>query len=207
MGFPQLLSNGVIASGELVVQAAVNACGVVFVTGITAARRYFNLINVIGFGLEGAVVTYVGQNYGAGEYDRIRRGTRTAIRLGVGSALLSGILVYLLAEPMILFFVPEGSPETITVGVEALRVQSVFLVFLYLLCEHRAAIQGMGNAIIPMLSGFMELGVRIACTLLLPVVIGREGLYFTDSAAWVPTALMLIISYHVVKKRRLREEP
>ncbi len=201
MGFPQLLSNGVIASGELVVQAAVNACGVVFVTGITAARRYFNLINVVGFGLEGAVVTYVGQNYGAGEYDRIRRGTRTAIRLGVGSALLSGILVYLLAEPMILFFVPEGTPETITVGVEALRVQSVFLVFLYLLCEHRAAIQGMGNAIIPMVSGFMELGVRIACTLLLPVVIGREGLYFTDSAAWVPTALMLVISYYICRNK------
>jgi len=201
LGFPQMLSFGVISSGELMVQAAINSCGVVFVTGMTASRRYFNLTNIIGGGLEGAVVTYVGQNYGAHRFDRIRQGTRTAVTMGLCASLLTGLAVFLFAEPMIRFFIPDGAAASIQIGTEALRVQAVFLAFLYLLCEHRAAIQGMGNAIIPMLSGFLELAVRIGATLLLPLWIGQKGLYFTDAAAWVPTMLMLTVCYHVCKNK------
>ena len=114
MGLPQLLSNGVIASGELVVMSVVNACGVVFVTGLTAARRYFNLTNIVGGALEGSVVTYVGQNYGAHQYDRIRRGARTAFTMGTCASLLTGLIVYLFAEPMIRFFIPDGSFEAVS---------------------------------------------------------------------------------------------
>ena len=200
LGLPQLLSFGVIASGELVVQAAVNSCGVVFVTGMTASRRYFNLTNIIGGGLEGAVVTFVGQNYGAGKYDRIRQGARSAFTIGLCASLVTGLLVYIFAEPMIRFFIPDGSAEAVRIGTEALRVQAVFLSFLYLLCEHRAAIQGMGNAIIPMCSGILELAARVGVTLLLPLWLGQKGLYFTDAAAWVPTMLMLTVSYHIRRK-------
>lgn len=201
LGFPQLLSFGVIASGELVVQATINSCGVVFVTGMTAARRYFNLTNVVGGALEGSVVTFVGQNYGARRYDRIRRGTRTAVTLGLCASLLTGLAVYIMAEPMIRFFIPDGSAESIRIGAEALRVQALFLAFLYMLCEHRAAIQGMGNAIIPMLSGFLELAVRISFTLLVPLWLGQKSLYFTDAAAWVPTTLMLVTAYLVLRQK------
>ena len=201
LGFPQFLSFGVIASGELVVQAAINSCGVVFVTGMTAARRYFNLTNVIGGALEGSVVTFVGQNYGAHRYDRIRQGTRTAVTMGVCASLLTGLVVFLLAEPMIRFFIPDGSADAIRFGTEALRIQALFLVFLYLLCEFRAAIQGMGNAIIPMFSGFLELIVRVGFTLSVPLWIGQKALYFTDAAAWVPTMGMLMVSYLLVRKK------
>lgn len=204
MGFPRLMSNGVISSGELLVQSAINACGVVFVTGMTAARRYFNLTNVIGYGLEGALATFVGQNYGAGNKSRIIQGTRSAAAMGLFSSVVTGIGVWLLAEPMIRFFVPDGSAEVLSVGVNALRIQAVFLWGLYLLCEHRAAIQGMGNAMIPMFSGFLELALRIGSALLLPIAFGQEGLYFTDVVAWVPTMLMLTVSYHILKNRLLK---
>lgn len=201
MGLPQLLSNGVIASGELVVMSVVNACGVVFVTGLTAARRYFNLTNIVGGALEGSVVTYVGQNYGAHQYSRIRRGARTAFTMGTCASLLTGLIVYLFAEPMIRFFIPDGSFEAVRIGMQALRVQAVFLIFLYLLCEHRAAIQGMGNAIIPMCSGFLELAVRIIYALTIPAWLGSGSLYFTDAITWIPTTLMLVICYHIRKNR------
>lgn len=201
LGAPQFLSFGVIASGELVAQAAINSCGVVFVTGMTAARRYFNLTNVVGGALEGAVLTFVGQNYGAGCYERIRRGTRTAVTMGLCASLLTGLAVYLLAEPMIRFFIPDGSAEAIRFGTEALRVEAVFLAFLYLLCEYRAAIQGMGNAMIPMFSGFLELIVRVAFTLLVPMWLGQKSLYFTDASTWIPTMGMLMVSYFVLRRK------
>ena len=202
LGFPQLLSFGVIASGELIVQAVINSYGVVFVTGMTAARRYFNLTNVVGGALEGSLVTFVGQNYGARRYDRIRLGTRTAVAMGLCASLLTGFAVFLLAEPMIRFFIPQGSPESIRIGTEALRVLALFLSFLYLLCEFRAAIQGMGNVIIPMFSGLLELAVRILFALVIPLQMGKKALYFTDAATWVPTMAMLIIAYHIIRKKK-----
>ena len=89
----------------------------------------------------------------------------------------------------------------IRVGMLALRIQAVFLWSLYLLCEFRASIQGMGNVLIPTVSGFLELALRIGCAVFVPMVMGKEGLYFTDIAAWVPTMAMLIVSYFQLRKK------
>jgi hypothetical protein len=56
-----------------------------------------------------------------------------------------------------------------------------------------------------MLSGFLELAMRIACTILLPLWLNQEGLYFTDAAAWVPTMLMLLACYVWMRKQYLRQ--
>ena len=207
LSLPRMLCNGVTTSGELLVQAAVNAWGVAFVTGLTASRRYLNLLNVINSGLEGSLVTYVGQNWGADKRDRIRQGTHTAVRMGLVASVITGVSVYLLAGPMIRLFVPDGTEEAIRFGIEALQVQAIFLPTLYWLCEYRAAIQGMGNSVIPMYSGFLELAMRIACTLLLPLAIGQKALYFTDAAAWVVTMAMLMISYYSLQRKLLPRTP
>lgn len=199
LSLPQMLCNAVTTSGELIVQTAVNICGVAFVTGLMASHRYLNLLSVVNYGLEGAVATYVGQNWGAGKYDRIQAGTRRAVQMGAAASAATGVAVCLLAEPMIRFFVPDADMEAVGYGIEALRVQAAFLPALYLLCEYRAAIRGMGNAFVPMLSGFLELAMRIGCTLLLPMLVGQKGLYFTDAVAWVPTMLMLFGFYQYLK--------
>ena len=203
---PRMLSNGVTTSGELLVQAAVNAWGVAFLTGLTASRKYMNLLNVVNSGLEGGLATYVGQNWGAGEHDRIRQGTRCAITMGLITSVTIGTVVIFLAAPMIRFFVPDGTPESLTFGIEALKVMAFFLPSLYLLCEFRAAIQGMGNSVIPMYSGFLELAMRIGATLLLPLAIGQKALYFTDAAAWVATMAMLMIGYYLLQRKLLTKK-
>lgn len=203
LGIPPLLTFSVTATGELAVQAAINLCGVVFVTGTTAARRYFTLLNIIGSGLEGAVATYVGQNAGARQHKRIVDGVRVAMRFGLAASLFTSVVVFALAKPLILLFVPDGGAETLRIGVQALRVECVFLSGLYMLCMHRAAIQGLGNAIIPMFSGFMELALRLLAAVLLPLLFGSTGLYFTDAVTWMPTALMLILCYLHIRRRKL----
>lgn len=206
LGIPQLLSQGVIATGELAVLSAINSFGVVFVTGMTASRRYFSLFNVVGNGLEGALATYVGQNFGANEKRRIKRGTHVCIGMGVSSALVIGVLIFAFARPLIALFIPGAEAEALRIGVESLRAEVIFVFSLYLLCEYRAAIQGMGNAIVPMLSGFLELILRILAAWLMPLLFSGRGLYFTDAVTWAPTALMLIASYYALAHRKLKEE-
>ncbi|MEG2604484.1 MAG: MATE family efflux transporter, partial [Clostridia bacterium] len=127
LGLPPLLSFSVVSIGELVVQAAINLCGVVFVTGVTAARRYFSLLNIIGSALEGALATFVAQNTGARESQRILAGTRIAVLLGLGASVLTSVLVFVFAKPLILLFVPQGGAEIVRIGVEALRIETFFL--------------------------------------------------------------------------------
>lgn len=201
LGVPQLLCFSVTNLGELAVTAAFNACGVVFVTGMMASRRYFELLTIVGNGLEGAVATFVGQNAGAKKGERIIEGTRTAVRLGIASSVTLGVLVALFARPLILLFVPNGTEEMIRIGMDALRVEALFVVFMYVLCEFRAAIQGMGNAIVPMLSGFLELAMRLLAVAVLPLMLQREGLYFTDAVTWVVTAAMLTGYYRHMRRK------
>lgn len=202
LSLPQMLSSAVINSGGLLVQRIINGHGVDFVMGLNAAGRIFSTLYVVGYGLELAVLTYTGQNWGAGKPDRIRAGTRFSVVLGFASSALIGIEVALLAEPLVRFLITDASDETIRIGAEALRIQSLFLPSMYLLCEFRAAIQGMGNVVYPMLSGFSELAMRIGASLLLPLIMGRAGLYFVDAAAWIPTMGLMIVGYIAVLRRR-----
>lgn len=202
LSLPQMLSSAVINSGGLLVQRIINGHGVDFVMGLNAAGRIFSTLYVVGYGLELAVLTYTGQNWGAGKPNRIRAGTRFSVALGFASSALIGIVVALLAEPLVRFLITDASDETIRIGAEALRIQSLFLPSMYLLCEFRAAIQGMGNVVYPMLSGFSELAMRIGASLLLPLIMGRAGLYFVDAAAWIPTMGLMIVGYIAVLRRR-----
>ena len=205
LGCPHMLSHGVTATGEIFVLSAINRFSVEFIKGITASRRYFSLLNIVGNGLEGALATYVGQNFGAKRFDRIKTGARSCISLGAISAVVIAVLVSVFARPLISLFIPVSESEAIAFGVAALKAESLFLVSLYLLCEFRAAVQGMGNALIPMLSGFMELVLRIAAALAFPRILGASGLYYTDAAAWVPTTVFLILSYFFILRKTLKQ--
>ena len=73
--------------------------------------------------------------------------------------------------------------------------------FLYLLFVYRSTLQGLGNTFIPMISGFVELGMRVGCALLLPLMLGVWGIYTAEIAAWVGAAVLLIIGcYRELRK-------
>lgn len=201
LSLPQMLSSAVINSGGLLVQRIINSHGVEFVMGLNASGRIFSTLYVVGYGLELAVLTYTGQNWGAGQRDRIRTGTRFSVTIGFASSALIGITVAAFAPFLIRFLITDAPEETIRIGAQALRTQVLFLPGMYLLCEYRAAIQGMGNALYPMLSGFSELAMRILACLVLPLFLGREGLYFVDAAAWIPTMLLMVVGYKSILRK------
>ena len=201
LSLPQMLSSAVINSGGLLVQRIINGHGVEFVMGLNASGRIFSTLYVVGYGLELAVLTYTGQNWGAGQKDRIRVGTRFSVTIGFASSALIGITVAAFAPFLIRFLITDAPEETIRIGAQALQTQVLFLPGMYLLCEFRAAIQGMGNALYPMLSGFSELAMRILACLVLPLFLGREGLYFVDAAAWIPTMLLMVVGYKSILRK------
>ena len=203
LGVPPMLSFGVNAASGGLYQRVINGFGVAVITGMSASYRYFDLLNVVGYGMEGAVATFTAQNAGAKDYRRIRRGTNAALLLGGGATVSINLLAVIFAEPMIGLFLGDGLTEAVQAGAASLRVRSAFVVSMYLLCAWRAAISGMGNAVIPMISGFLELGLKTAAILTLPRLLGLQGLYLMDAAAWIPVALFLGLCYRRILKQKL----
>ena len=65
----------------------------------------------------------------------------------------------------------------------------------------RSCIQGVGNTVLPMVSGIAEFFMRTGAALLLPMLLGSKGLYWAEGLAWVGADLILIPSYFIVLKQ------
>ena len=96
-----------------------------------------------------------------------------------------------------------------TVDMTQGRPMSLLLRFavplMFLLCLYAAGLQGMGSTLVPTLSGFVELGVRIVSVSLLTGILDKWAVYFANPLGWLAAALLLGLSYHHVYRRQLRE--
>ena len=77
------------------------------------------------------------------------------------------------------------------------------LPMLYLLFSYRSTLQGLGDTVIPMISGFIELVMRVAAALVLPLMMGKWGVYLAEIMAWAGAGVFLIIGcYHRLRTMR-----
>lgn len=91
----------------------------------------------------------------------------------------------------------EASAQAVlNVAYQYLFVMSCALILLFLVHTFRSCPQGLGNPTIPMLSGFVELGVRICMALFLPRLIGASSIFFAEVAAWAGAVLLMVIYYY-----------
>jgi len=126
----------------------------------------------------------------------------------VSSAVISASALLFGRELLSLLI--AGEPEQLTavlnVGQRQLNVLALGLPILYLLLFYRAALQGIGNSFIPMLSGFVELIARFLSVTLLTPVLGVWGVYLADPSSWVAAAALLITAYYIEYRRILNLE-
>ncbi len=203
LGFPIAFQNLIISVGGLILQGAVNSFGFVFMAGYNAAARFQGLIEIAGTSLGSAAGTYTGQNIGAGKTDRVRMGLRRSARIALGLALLIGLVMVCFGRPLLSLFIREEpglSEQVMAFGYDFLRVMAAGLPMLYMLFIYRSTLQGLGDTIAPMVSGFIELALRVGSALLLPALIGFWSVYLAEIAAWIGAGVFLI----VVCRRRVR---
>ncbi len=207
LGGPVAFQNFVISVGGLVLQTVVNMYPFPFIAGYNTASRMQGLVEMAGGSLGGGVATFVGQNTGARRLDRVRDGQRKSARIALALGIAVGLTVSLLGRPLLSLFLGSDeetarmAEEVLTYGHRFLCVMGAGLPMLYLLFVYRSALQGLGDTVIPMLSGFVEMFMRVGMALLLPLLLHEWGVYFAEIAAWIGAAVLLILGY----RRRIRE--
>ena len=204
LGFPTAMMNMIIAAGGMVIQMVVNGFGVLFIAGFTASNKMYGVLEIAATSYGYAMTTYVGQNLGAGEKDRIKKGVGAACVVAIVTSLVIMAIMLIFGRNILSLFLsgtPQEIAQTMEVAYGYLAVMSVCLPVLYLLYVFRSAIQGMGNTFLPMVSGIMELAARLAAALTLPLVIGETGVFYAEVLAWMGAVVILIPSYFVTFRK------
>ena len=203
LGLPIGFQNFIISIGGLVPQGVVNAQGFIFMAGYSAAGRLQGLIELAGTALSAAVGTFTGQNYGARKLDRVKLGLRRSAQIGTGMAIIVAAVVLIWGKDLLRLFIqddPAIVEQVLTFGHRFLIFMGSGLFALYMLFVYRSTLQGLGDTFLPMISGIVELFMRIGSALLLPLFMGEWGIYLSEIMAWAGAAVLLIWGYY----RRIR---
>ena len=199
LGTPLAVQNAIISIGGMIVQSVVNGLGVLFIAGYTATNKLYGMLEVAATSFGYATTTYVAQNLGARRIDRIRSGLRASVVMCIAASASIGALMLLLGRPILSLFI-TGSPQevetSLSIAYEFLSIMSVSLPILYMLYVYRSALQGLGDTLTPMLSGFVEFLMRTGSAVLLPGLIGYQGVFWAEVLAWLGAAVLLVISYY-----------
>ncbi len=198
LGFPMAFQNMVISVGGMIVQFVINSFGVIFLAAFTATNKLYGLLEVAAISYGYAMTTYAGQNLGAGQTERIRRGYRAGLMISlVTSAAITALMIF--SGRTIMGFFISGDPETVAATLDIacryLFIMSVCLPVLYYLHVTRSCIQGLGNTVLPMLSGVSEFVMRTGSAVLLPRLMGQEGIFYAEVLAWLGADIVLFFSY------------
>ena len=178
------VQQSVMNFGILMVQGLVNSFGETIMAAFAAAVKIdtFAYLPVQDFG--NAFSTFIAQNFGAGNRQRLREGNRKAFLLSFLFSAVISALVFLLAEPLMGLFVNAGESAVIAAGVRYLRIEGACyfgIGWLFLLYGYYRAIQK------PMMSVILtviSLGTRVALAYLLSGLIGVTGIWLSIPIGW-----------------------
>lgn len=204
LGLPLAFQVVVIAAGGLVLQNAVNGYGSVFVAGYTASNKMFGILESAAIAFGYGIISYTAQNLGAGKTDRIPEGIRAGLLFSViVSGTISACMI-IFGRQLLSLFIDQSSRD----AGEILNIAYLYLVYmaaalfmLYMLHLYKSALQGLGYTVISMISGIIELIIRVAAILIFPYFIGASGIFAAEISAWIGAALYLMFMYY----RRYRQ--
>ena len=167
------IQQSVMNFGILMVQGLVNSFGPAVMAAFAAAD----------FG--NAYSTFTAQNYGAGNHERIRRGTKDAFALSAAFSIVISLLVNLFAHPLMQIFVKASEMEVIAIGVQYLRLEGSFYLgigWLFLLYGYYRAVK---RAEMSVVLTVISLGMRVALAYLFSATaLGVAGIWIAIPIGW-----------------------
>ncbi len=180
------LQQSVMNFGILMVQGLVNSFGATTMAAFAAAVKIdtFAYLPVQDFG--NAYSTFTAQNYGAGNSDRIRRGTRRALAVSTVFGLVISAAVCIFASPLMQIFIDSAETEVIASGVRYLRIEGSFycgIGCLFLLYGYYRAVK---RAWMSVILTVISLGTRVLLAFLLSATaLGELGIWMAIPIGWV----------------------
>lgn len=195
LGIPVSLQFTITSIGSMCLQGAVNGFGANVIAGFTAAGKVENLTNIPMSGLGVATQTFVGQNYGAKNYDRIVKSIRKIFVLDLVVSVIMSITLYAIGEPLVGLFSTEVNSEMMFAAKRYILATAQCYSLVAILFVLRNSLQGLGYTYANMIAGAGELVGRIAIAFIFTKIIGFSAVCYAAPAAWLLADIPLAIIY------------
>lgn len=203
IGLPMGLQSAFFAAGMMVIQGVINSYGTDVVAGYSAGVRVEQLTWLTFTTLGHALSSYIGQNAGAKNLERIRLGVRAGLKISLISCLSSTVLVYLIGTPLLRLFIAADQPQILSIAKGFLFVNATFYLPLGLILIYNSTLRGMGDIGTPMLSAMIELIVKVGGSLLFSYFFGYFGIWFAEPLGWVLGTIPSMVHYYRGKWKKL----
>lgn len=194
MGIPFGLQYSITAIGSVILQTAVNGLGTIAVASMTAGAKVSMFVVCPFDALGGTMATYAGQNVGAKDIPRVKKGVWTAQLLGTIYAVIILIILFFTGKYLLRMF--TSTDIVINQAMMFLLANAATYTFLAAVNIFRFAIQGMGFSTFAIYSGVMEMIARILVAFTFVPMIGYAGAIWASPVAWVFAVAFLIPGFY-----------
>ena len=195
IGIPAGLQSVMYNISNVIIQACLNTFGTDTVAAWTAFGKMdaFYWMVCSAFGI--AITTFIGQNYGAGKYNRMRKSVRICFAMAMGSSI--AISAVLLIFGSYIFQIFTGDAIVVEIGMEMVRFMAPFYSIYVFIEILSGALRGTGNVLIPMLMTCGGVCLLRLFWIIVMLPIHREiiTIIFSYPISWSITALMFIFYY------------
>lgn len=199
-GISMGLMASVLAVGSIILQKGINHLGKDIITAHTVSRRIFEFLMMPLQAVATACSTFVGQNFGAKQFDRIRQAMKQVLWLELAWSILSVAAAFLGGELLIRVLIGTNNSDIIGNAHLNLRVCTLFFFPLGVLFVLRESMQAMEYRIAPLCSGGIELVVKVlSCVFVIPIM-KYTGVVLTEPVIWATCAAFL--GGIIIKTRR-----
>ena len=180
------VQQSIMNLGILLVQGLVNSFGTTVMAAFAAAVKIdsFAYMPVQDFG--NAFSTFIAQNYGAGEQERMRAGLRGAVKASICFCILISALIWLLGEPLMTLFIDAREAAVIAEGVRYLRIEGSFYCGIGCLFLLYGLYRAVGRPGMSVVLTVVSLGTRVALAYALSAIpaLGVAGIWWSVPIGW-----------------------
>ncbi|MBQ9301277.1 MAG: MATE family efflux transporter [Clostridia bacterium] len=196
IGLPAGLQSVMYSLSNLVIQAAINGFGTNLMAGYTAYSKMDGLfwMTINAFGV--SITTFVGMNFGAAQFDRVKKSVRVCLLMAAGGTLALSAFLLLLGKPLFRLFTNEE-----VVIAQGLIVQR-FLVptFITYVCIEvfSGALRGAGDSLMPMIMTLLGVCVLRVVWVKLVAPVRPDSFLFMLACypiSWMLTSVLFVIYY------------
>jgi len=202
VGLPAGLQSTLFSISNVVIQSSINSFGSSVVAGSSAASNIEGFIYPCANSFHQAALTFISQNYGAGQCKRVDRIAVLCLCYGTLMSLTVGNLIYYFGTPLISMYAP-GEPEVIAQAVVRLGYVAAF----HFLCAFMdimvGILRGLGHSVVPMIVSLVgSCALRLVwIATIFQIYTTPACLYISYPISWAITALAHVLFFFAVRKR------
>lgn len=194
-GYAMAIMGSIVSIGSIILQSGINGLGTKIIAGHVAARKVFAIMNLPFMAMGIALSTFIGQNRGRNQGDRILKAMKDAYLFDVAFAVICSALLWLTAPTLIYLISGSKDPVILGNGSKFLYVVGPFYAVLGMVVQTRYALQGLGSKILPLFSSAIECVGKILFTIFLIPIFQYNAVIWCEPIIWCVMEIELIISF------------